>query len=381
MGLGTPLLLSLSIHTVTRRKLARCPLRLLILVLLFVSPAILMCQEAEEGMRFRTGALEVTVNGRLQTLFSTSSVEAVPLTQWDIRRARIEFNVRATSLVSARVQPEFAAGAPVMRDAYLAFNFSPGFRVLAGRAFRPFGLIGPTSSVLILPVERGAAIRGLRLPALEHHNLLTTLGYTERDIGLQLLGSPEWAPWRLSYAVGVLNGPIQARSGDRSAYQLSARARVRPLEPLSLGVGWSRRDFIDLREEEEGRASGLRSGQAWEVDLEYGAFGPGLHLMAEAAVGDADPFLGSRFRAAQVWLAHRSVLTLTPATHLEPVLRLSYGDPEPARLRGVGGTLVTPGLNLYFDPLNRIMLNYDVWLPGGEERRETSLKVMFQMAF
>lgn len=346
-------------------------------VLLLPHPA-----DAQESpsLRFRTRALELSVGGRLQTLLSTSSVSEVPYALAEIRRARLELAITVHPLVSARLQSEFAGSTPSLRDAYVQLQFTPGLQLQAGQAFRPFSLLAQTTSVLMPVVERGLVIRGLPLRGLEHYNLLTTLGYADRDVGLQLFGSPAGAPGNLFYALRLSNGPLQARTGDRSAFQLSARARLQPIERVNLGAAWSRRDFLDLREE-GGAVLGLRTGHAWEVDLEYGSFAPGLHLLAEVAAGDADPFLGSRFGAAQLWLAYRTPRLSEAVAHLEPTLRVSYGEHDPLLIRGAGGTLLSPGINLYFDPLNRILLSYDLWRPSGENRRESSLKLMFQVAF
>jgi hypothetical protein len=49
----------------------------------------------------------------------------------------------------------------------------------------------------------------------------------------------------------------------------------------------------------------------------------------------------------------------------EPVGRVSWGDPD----RGVAGDeglLLTPGMNLYFAGRNRLMLNWDVYMPRGD---------------
>ncbi|HEV2130686.1 MAG TPA: hypothetical protein VGR27_06265, partial [Longimicrobiaceae bacterium] len=130
-----------------------------------------------------------------------------------------------------------------------------------------------------------------------------------------------------------------------------------------------------------GIALTLRSGQAWEVDVEYGSFAPGLHLVAEVASGDVDPFQRSRFHAAQGWIGYRTRAAPGEVAHLEPTFRASYAELGAYAIRGTGGTLLTPGINLYLTPLNRLMLNYDLWLPQGDARRESSLKMMFQLAF
>ena len=41
----------------------------------------------------------------------------------------------------------------------------------------------------------------------------------------------------------------------------------------------------------------------------------------------------------------------------------------------------TPGINLYFDPLNRLMLNWDFWRADEGGPSEHSFKAMLQFAF
>jgi hypothetical protein len=68
---------------------------------------------------------------------------------------------------------------------------------------------------------------------------------------------------------------------------------------------------------------------------------------------------------------------------VEPVFRASYSDTDASSGAPMvsGGTLLTPGINVYFGPLNRIMLNYDIWLGDGDTPDAQSLKAMFQLGF
>lgn len=86
----------------------------------------------------------------------------------------------------------------------------------------------------------------------------------------------------------------------------------------------------------------------------------------------------------QNWLSYRTGRLGPVLAHLEPLLPTSYGDLRgnvPASPAGRAGTLLTPGLNLYFDRLNRFMLKYDVWLPASDTPIERSFKAMFHLAF
>lgn len=345
-------------------------------LVLFSLPAA--AQQAVEGPKVTTKAAEVQVGGRVQTQFNTTSVDEEPTTDWRMRRVRLEAKVKVNDVVSGKIQPEFAGSRISLKDAYLLLTFSPGVQVLAGKAHRPFSLLEQTSSTRILPVERGAAIRGVT--ALDQYNLVNGLDYSDRDVGLQVMGAPEGAPLGLAYAAGVFEGPLGAGVGPEDSYQLAARATVRPLERVQLGAGWSSRDFAVLR---TGFDPELERGNAFEVDFEYGSFSPGLHVMGEVSWGDFDPFTGRDFFGAQSWVGYRTGRISEAVASLEPVFRASYGAVEDgAIVEDLGGVLLTPGVTVWLGGLNRVMLNYDVWLPR-EEGAETasSFKAMFQLAF
>ena len=343
------------------------------------SPAVPAgAQQAGGEGRVKLNGAEVSVGGRVQTQFNTTTVETEPAGEWLLRRARLEATVRVNDLVSGKVQSELAGDRVSVKDAYLKLGFSRAVQLLAGKEKIPFSLLELTSSTRMLPIERGLRIRGVQ--GVDQNALVGGLRYAERDVGLQLMGSPPWAPLRFTYAVGVFGGPLQGAVGHLDTYQLAGRATLQPAERLRLGAGWSGRDFF--RPAGGGATAALRRGNAFEVDLEYGAFAPGLHLLAEVSSGDVDPFAGTGFRGAQAWLGYRTGGVSRSLSAVEPIFRASHSEVDegaPARL--AGGTLLTPGLNLYFGGLNRFMVNYDFWLPNGEEGTQGSFKAMFQLAF
>ncbi|MET0398348.1 MAG: porin [Longimicrobiaceae bacterium] len=364
-----------------RTRRPRAPLRALGPALAAaLLPAMLGAQEAPPVV-FKSNALEVAIGGRIHTQFNTTSAESEPATEIALRRVRLEATVKVNDWVSAKIQPEYAGSRVTLRDAYMRFAFDPALTLVAGQAHRPFGTVVPTSSTRILPIERGVRIRGLP-DAREEHNLIVDLGYADRDVGLQLVGEPAWAPLGLSYAAGVFNGPARAEAREENTYQLAARAAIHPVEPLRLGVSWSRRDFA-VQDSAAAERLDVRRGHAWAVDAEYGRYAPGLHLLGEVAMGDLDPASGAEFRGAQGWLGFRTGALGSKLTGVEPVVRVSWGDVDgqSERLAVTGGTLVTPGVNFYFGPLNRIMVNYDFWSPDGDGGSEGSFKVQFQAAF
>jgi hypothetical protein len=341
--------------------------------------ATLGAQE-QPATRWRVNAAELEIAGRVQAQLNTTTAETEPAMEMLLRRVRLEARVRVNDLVSGRIQPDFAGDRVSVKDAFIRLDFAPGFGLLAGQAHRPFSLVEITSSTRILPVERGVRLRGV--DAAEHYALVSGLRYSDRDVGFQLLGSFPDIPLSPTYQAGIFAGPLQREVGNENSHQLAARATVEPLPRLRLGGAVSRRDFARPAPE---RPSGweLSPGTAYSLDVQYGSFAPGLHLIGEVAVGDLDPFSGDSFRSAQAWLAYRTG-AVGRVSAVEPLLRASYGSLDLAdSLRpNTGGLLLTPGINVYLGGLNRVMLNYDLWAPSAEDRgNEGGAKLQFQLAF
>lgn len=322
----------------------------------------------------RVNAAEIQFNGRVQTQFNTSTVDDVPESELVLRRVRLEVTVRANPFVSGKLSSDFAGDRVSVKDAYLKLELDPAFQLLMGKAYRPFSLIEQTSSTRILPIERGLSIRGL--DAEDEFEIVHDLGYSDRDIGVQLLGAPAGAPLGLGYAAGIFAGPLAGRTGNDQTYQYVARATVRPIAGLVVGGAWNNRAFADS----VAGGFAIERGNAFEVDAELGTYAPGLHLLGELAFGDYDPFADSDFMGASGWLGYRSGPLGPALAGIEPLLRASYSTIDgPAEERG--GTLLTPGVNFYLGGLNRVMANYDIWMPTGDGRTERSFKAQFQLAF
>jgi hypothetical protein len=345
-----------------------------LLLLAAASPA------AAQGFTLGSDSARLTIGGRVQTVFSTTDAPGFAATEWELRRVRLDASVRVSRWVSGRVSPEYAGSRVSLKDAFMRLEAAPALALVAGQAHRPFGLLTQTSSTRILPIERGVRIRGVS-GARDHASLLAELGYADRDVGLQAVGAPRGAPLGLSYAAGVFNGPLRGEVPAASSIQYAARLVLRPAAGVRVGASWSRRDFV---EDPGASAFVLRPGHAWAADLELGSERGGPRLLAEAALGDTDPFQGARFRAAQAWAAYRAGPAGAAVSAVEPLLRVSYGDPDTgggAVLPDVtGGVLVTPGVNLWLGGLNRVAVNWDAWNPETGSSR-SAFRVLFQMVF
>lgn len=341
-----------------------------ILLALLLFPGIAPAQVAVDS-----DALEITVGGRVQTQFNTTTIAEEAPSELILRRVRLEFEVRLNDLVFAAIEPEFAGGATTLKDAFVRLDFSPAVKVLAGQAYRPFGLIEQTSSARILPIERGLRVRGL--DAADHYTLVNGLRYSDREIGVQVMGAPGFLPLGMTYQAGVFRGPLHGQSNIEDSYQSAARLTVNPLDVLRLGAGWSSRDFVATP---ASASDPFVRGHAFEVDFELGSYDPGLHVLGEVAFGDADPGSDVGFFGAQGWLAWRSAPLSRVISAVEPLVRASYGEVDGA---AYSTTLVTPGVNVYFGGRNRLMVNYDLALLDGDVADDTegAFRAQLQVAF
>lgn len=352
----------------------------------FVTSALLLVlavPAAGQGFAIQgPDSARVTLGGRVQSVFNTTSVDDEPQAQMELRRVRLEANLQLNRVVSGRIQPEFAGSRVTLKDAYVRVTLDPAFQIWAGQAHRPFGVISPASTTRLLPIERGVRIRGVA-NAYDQYNLLLNLGYSDRDVGLQLRGEPRNAPLGLSYAVGWFNGPARVETPRENSGQVVARASVAPVHGVRVGASWSHRDFFhtddDVLDVVEHQA-----GNAWGADVEIGSDRGGLHAIGEVSAGDFDPFADAKFLGVQGMVGYRTGRMSSSVAAVEPLLRVSYGDPDRDGDAGledaVGGTLFTPGVNLWLGGLNRIAINYEVWNPMDGETVH-SFKTMFQMAF
>lgn len=331
----------------------------------------------------------VDVTGRLQYQFHTSSVEDVPSTTFEFRRVRLGVRLGVGDAITGMIEPDFAQGDIRMRQAWVNYTVDPAFEIRAGQFKKPFGMLQLTSSLNYPTIERGLRIRGLEdsyaaiddgsgAPVLsrldgpllgEEQNLLEGLGYQSYDMGIAVHG----ALGIFRYEVGVFNGTgADALDADESK-AIAGRVTVAPFDRMVLGAGVSRTDLafeaVDA------------TGVAWEIDAEWGGFRePGLHLFGEVAYGD-HVVTDDEFLAGQAVAAWFAPLDLGRVEGLEPVLRGSWGDPR-RDTADDEGLLMTPGLNLYFHGRNRLMVNWDVFLPRGARfETEQSFKMQAQLHF
>ncbi|MCY3808693.1 MAG: porin [Gemmatimonadetes bacterium] len=307
---------------------------------------------------------EVRFGGRLHTQFATSSAEEGKATDFFTRRARLTIDVRVTPLLDARVQPDFGGGKLELKDAYFRLGFDRALRVSMGQFKRAFDLFELNSSTEIVVVERTGRIDGLEACAgvggvCSLSRFTEKLGYSDRDIGVKVDGS---LGERVRYMATLTNGTGTSGSDENSGKSLAARLSLDLTDDLTLAGNVSRHDYLDSRDSS-------KAATAFGADLELGGFRDGTHLQLGLVAGanwlesteDGPP----RFLAWQGILSRYFPLEGSRLEAIEPMARVSWGDPERAAPTDAG-MVVTPGLFLYIKGRNRIGANLDIYRQGPE---------------
>ena len=345
-------------------------------------------QQPTSTPTIRGDGFEVQFGGLVQTQFNTTSVDSVQNeTELLLRRVWLTVDVRLGESLSGRIKPELGGDEIELEEAFLLLTFNPAFQFLAGKADRPFGIVDAIEAAYILPIERGAQIRGRR--SLDLYRIHEQVAYAGRSVGLQLLGEPANGPLGLSYAVGYFKGNLGEEGPDPETdiKQLAGRVSVQPMGKLKLGAALTSREFIFGEGFGDtiatpGRVGETERGSAYALDAGWGDFDdpePGPRALLEYSAGVLDPFTDAEFSGFQTWIGYRSPLLASLLTSVEPLIRISGGDLE-GPLSTFGGVLVTPGLNLYLGESNRVMLNYDIWRSEDGES-DAAFRAQFQLAF
>ena len=317
----------------------------------------------------RVGELELELTGRVQVQLNSTSIdeaeigEDLPATAFAMRRARLGTGFAYGEWITGEVEADFAGTGASLTDAYIDLALTDGVSIQVGQFKKPFGLIELESSTKIRTVERGVRIRGLEelvgLPA-ETQYLLDETGYLGRQIGVMAHGGVG----ALGISAGVFNGEGANTRETKESKAYAARATYAALDLLELGAGVSVQPTGGFEGDDE------LYGTAIEIDATWGEFRrPGLHAKAEWMRGE-NGLTATVTELPSMTGVHGLVAWFAPTDGrvegIEPVFRLSWADPND-EVDGDQGLLLTPGVNLYFNDRNRLMLNGDVYLPGRDD--------------
>lgn len=319
----------------------------------------------------------VELGGRLQYQFNTTSVDGEPASTFETRRVRIGVDLTVGDWLSGTIEPEYALGNVTLRSAWIDFALAEAVALRAGQMKKPFSLIQLTSSTQWEPIERGVRIRGLDdaldTPIIgEEQAILDALGYMSYDMGVALHG----AVGSLGYEAGVFNGVGADERDGNDDKALAARLTyaLPTTLPIAVGAAVSRADVGDVGAE--------IGGTAYSLDVQAGRFrGAHPHVIAEIVTGDNYTASDASFLAAQGMIAWFHPVEGARIEGFEPVARVSWGDPN-GDVEGDAGTLLTPGINLYFHGRNRLMFNWDVFLSQADGvERQHAMRAQAQLHF
>jgi len=363
-------------------------------------------------------APNIAVQGRIQLQYRYSSGDSTANYSktgvnnlFEIRRLRIQTNVRFGDNINLVIQPSFEMGSLRMRDAFLRVGLTPNLALVAGQEKSPFQRYELNSSNNLLSIERG--LRVLKLSGKEALNdVLTQNGYTSHDLGAFL--EAETKDHRFFVKGGIQGGSRESATDVNNAKSFFARATGTAVlnkdnQPqLQIGASFGSRDraicstctgTIAFFPDSSKRTS------AFGLDAEWGGFRPGLHVIADFATGDnvklADRVTTGRntanlrnsadtnivtFRGVHIVGAYR-ILTTGSDTRLikivEPTVRLDYTDPNTSASDDQG-ILITPVLNLYFANSVQLRAGLDLYFykdATGASQSARELKFSWQANF
>lgn len=332
------------------------------------------------GQGLQAGDLRLDPTGRVQVQLNTTSVDeddvavAPASSAFETRRIRLGTTFTYGDWIEGKVEVDFSGGGARLTDGFADLAVTEEMGIRAGQFKKPFGLFELESSTKIRTIERGLRIRGvgeLVGVAGETQSLLSGSDYLGRQIGVMAHGQVG----RLGYAAGVFNGEGANTRETEASKAYAARLTYGVRDALVLGAAVSRQPTGSFDGSDEVH------GTAVEVDAAWGGFRrEGLTVMAELMRG-GNALLTVSGGSPTMTGAHATVAWFEPwagrVEGIEPVLRVSWADPDTDGLDDEG-VLLTPGMNLYFNGRNRLMLNGDIYLPA-QDGLDTEFAVVAQL--
>ena len=321
--------------------------------------ALLVPAAVESQTSISSRAASLTIGGRLHTQYQGSSVDGA-VNDFFIRRARINMEADFSDFVSGRVQTDFSGGSATLLDAWVRLNFDPAFRLSMGQFKRSFDIFYLASSTDLSVFERDGRIPGVSSCAgvgriCSYGQFTDGLDYANRDVGVKIDGRSG----TFTYQATVTNGTGVNVSDENDGKSVALRGGVAATEELTVSANLGVHDYVLGADTEQ--------AVAWGADIQWGTWRDGLLVQAGVVGGDNWQLLDGSLDPRQ-FLAFQAVGSFyTPVDGdrieaVEPVFRVSFGDPA-GDIDDDGGTLLTPGVMLYFMGKNRIGANLDYYIP------------------
>ena len=312
---------------------------------------------AAQEIRARSGST-VTVGGRVQVQYQASSADSVSL--FSVRRAWVTIDGRVSDRVGGRVQ--FNADGSSVLDAYLEISHSPALKVQIGQFKRAMSYFWLAANADLPVIERDARIQGVsHCPGVggvcSFGQLTFFLGLDAYEPGI--LATGRFGGGSLGYRFTLTNG-VGVASDANTAKSASGRLSLFPAEGTRLSVYLA----LDGTLDSDGRTMRV---PAYGAELEIGSWRNGPHLLVNGLTGRnwqaGDDARFTAFQLLGLW--YRPLESNSSVSAVEPMLRLSWASTErgsDANGSGdVAGTVITPGLMVYFAGRNGISANVDYY--------------------
>ena len=333
---------------------------------------------AESQIEISSRASSIQIGGRVHAQYAASSIGDAD-NDFFLRRVRLIADITLNDFFAARVQPDFARGKIALQDVYVRLGSSSKFRVWVGQFKRAFDIFELSSSTDLSIIERDARVEGVSgcsgvSSICSYSRLTEKLKYAERDQGIKIDGSSG----RLSYQATLTNGAGINVSDENDAKSYSGRVTFAASEKVSFSGQLGVHDYL-IESVEKSTARGI----AWGVDMEFGTWRDGAHIQASVIRGDNWKSLDASNSEATFFTTQIVASYYTERrgqlAGIEPLLRLSLGDPDTAVGKNAG-TVVTPGLMFYLQGKSKIGANLDVYSPQSGETA-LSFKVQTYLYF
>jgi phosphate-selective porin len=264
----------------------------------------------------------------------THEQDADPETAFSVHRARVGLTGRINELISVNI----VAGAleppnrnPQLVNGFVDFDIHPMFQLRTGQFLVPFGLEGP--EVVFLN------------PAVDRSTVIQRMNYFRmfRDVGIQASGAQDG----FSYAIALINGTGANVSERIDPKDLLGRFGYQASDELGLGVSFHIGKSPVPATEPDRFQLGLDA--TWRSDP---LLIRGEYILRKDEVADGD----DRTQHGGYVLAGYHF-----NEELQGILRLEMHRPDSDVDFGDSAlTILTAGLNYYFQGHNRVSLNYEV---------------------
>ena len=313
------------------------------------------------------GGSSVTIGARIQAQYEASSVDDTP-SSFFIRRAWVTMDGRLNDLVTARAQ--YDIDGQTVLEAYLELTPSDALQVQLGQFKKGISYFWLVPNAWLPIIERDARVTGVdHCPGVgsvcSFGRMTGALGLDNYEPGILMQGRfGEYFGYRftLTNGEGISNRDVnrgKSASGQFSVYP-AGNTRVSAYVAL------------DETLDSHGETMGV---PAYGAEVEIGTWLDGPHLIANGLRGRnwklSDDAKFSAFQLMAFWY-----LPFAPESRfagIEPMLRVSWVDSGAEDRSSVTGTVVTPGVMVYFVGRNGISTNVDFYTSG--DRSDWSLKV------